>query len=304
MSNNNCIVCNSEKTEIFLHHESFNILKCLGCGLYYQDTQNKFATLKMIYDNIYEESPKSFANSKYYEKRSKVQYDDVMEFSKKKGSMLEVGCSYGSLMEFFIKNGWQAKGIDISENAIRYTKSKRLDCFNVTPEEFKPKEKFDVIILSNVLEHLENPLNSLNIIKNWLSETGFIYIRVPNVESKILPSQRQSFLGDLKPFEHFFYFNQKNLKLLFKKAGLHGYMKTDGFINIGNALNCYFRSKIVMRSSWHDFNFKTKTSQKKIYLFLKHVYGEILTFLTYVPIGPKNREIVAWASLQELKNLN
>jgi len=301
MKSKKCILCDRDNSGIFVQHENFEILRCRNCGLYYQYTPQSFESLEAIYNNIYDENPHALANKKYYFMRAKTQYDDIVMFRNKKGRVLEIGCSYGTLMEFFIKNNWEATGIDISENAIRYARLKGLDCHKATPEQFKSEHKFDVVILSNVLEHLENPLHSLEIIKNWLTESGFIYIRVPNSESVVLPSRRQSFLGDMKSFEHLFYFSKNNLKVLIEKAGLKSFIKTDGTVNIGDTLNCFFRSKIVLKSPWQELNFRTKTEQKKRYLLLKHIYGEILTVLSFIPIGPKNREIVAFASNQEVK---
>ncbi|MFC1753740.1 class I SAM-dependent methyltransferase [Thermoproteota archaeon] len=229
----------------------------------------------------------------------KTQYDDIMKYKSQPGELLEIGCSYGMLMEYFIKNGWKATGIDISKNAIQNAKSKGLDCYNDTPEEFKPKGKFDVIILSNVLEHLQHPEQCLSIIKNWLKEDGIIYIRVPNVDSIILPSFRTTFLGDLKPFEHFFYFNKSNLGALLNQVELKSAIKTDGAVSLGNILNCYFRSKIVLSHSWQSLNVKKRPEEKKIYLLAKHIYGELLTVLTAISMGPKNRELVAFAGLEE-----
>jgi SAM-dependent methyltransferase len=41
-------------------------------------------------------------------------------------------------------------------------------------------EKFELVILSHVLEHLTDPVASLQMIRNQLSEHGLVYIEVPN----------------------------------------------------------------------------------------------------------------------------
>jgi len=50
-------------------------------------------------------------------------------------------------------------------------------------ENFIPKEKFDFIIAGHVLEHVDNPVVIVKLIKNWLSKNGKLLIIVPNAES-------------------------------------------------------------------------------------------------------------------------
>lgn len=50
-------------------------------------------------------------------------------------------------------------------------------------EDFKPEEKFTDIFLTDSLEHVENPIALLQIIKEWLSEEGRLHIIVPNALS-------------------------------------------------------------------------------------------------------------------------
>lgn len=302
MRDKSCILCEKGNADIetYIKHKSFNIFYCKNCGLYFQSTDGQFETLKNIYNNIYDSSPIRIQNKFYWNQRLKTHYDDILAFHEQKGTLLDIGCSYGMLMEYFISKGWNVTGFDISKNAANYAKSRGLNCHNTTIENFKTEKKFDVIVMSNVLEHLENPLISLGIIKNWLSDNGIIYIRVPNVESVILLSKRQSFLGDLKPFEHFFYFSKNTLGTLIEKAGLKSFIKTDGRNNLSNVINCYTRSKFVLSDSWQNLNFKTKTKEKKGYLLLKHIYGEILLLMEYFPLGKKNREVVAFAGKRDL----
>ena len=50
-------------------------------------------------------------------------------------------------------------------------------------EDFKSDIKFDTIIMSHVLEHIENPLEVLTKIKDWLKDDGVFIISVPNAKS-------------------------------------------------------------------------------------------------------------------------
>ena len=49
--------------------------------------------------------------------------------------------------------------------------------------EFKPKEKFDLVLATNVFEHVEDTKELFGLIHNWLLPNGICVITVPNSES-------------------------------------------------------------------------------------------------------------------------
>lgn len=73
-------------------------------------------------------------------------------------------------------------------------------------EEFTPDRKYDVIIASHVLEHVEDPEILLRKAKDWLEPKGKLIIIVPNAESfhrklgVVLNLQKK--LDDLSPRDH------------------------------------------------------------------------------------------------------
>lgn len=50
-------------------------------------------------------------------------------------------------------------------------------------EDFKSPLKFDTIILNHVLEHIEDPVSLLKMIRAWMSNDGILIIGVPNAKS-------------------------------------------------------------------------------------------------------------------------
>ncbi|MBK8521168.1 MAG: class I SAM-dependent methyltransferase [Chitinophagaceae bacterium] len=50
-------------------------------------------------------------------------------------------------------------------------------------EEFETSRKYDTIIMSHVLEHIENPALVLKKIYNWLADDGVFLVSVPNAKS-------------------------------------------------------------------------------------------------------------------------
>ena len=98
--------------------------------------------------------------------------------------ILDVGCGPGTLGKYFKKSGHNVWGVDISPKAIEKA-SRNLDKAMVLDIEKKDpmigKNKFDVIIFSDILEHTYRPAVILNKYQNYLKTSGVIAISIPNI---------------------------------------------------------------------------------------------------------------------------
>ncbi|MGI1690924.1 glycosyltransferase [Thermoanaerobacter uzonensis] len=110
-------------------------------------------------------------------------------------TVLDVGCSYGYLGEWLVKNkNCQVYGIDIDEEAVEHVKEREyykdvfhldLDYPEKTKDEFdrfaKLEEIFDFVVCADVLEHLKNPTEALEFVVSKLKFSGQVLISVPNI---------------------------------------------------------------------------------------------------------------------------
>ncbi|MBU2544899.1 class I SAM-dependent methyltransferase [Patescibacteria group bacterium] len=101
---------------------------------------------------------------------------------KSNDSVLDIGCGKGELTFDLAQKAKNVVGIDFNEKSIDLAKNK-FSAFNIkyilgNVTEDLPCEKFDVLILSNVLEHIENRVEFLNKIKRLGDK---ILIRVPMI---------------------------------------------------------------------------------------------------------------------------
>ena len=81
------------------------------------------------------------------------------------------------------------------------------------------KEKYDVIVLNQVLEHVYNPSLFLRKLTSILSETGVFVIEVPSASNPLVALyNNRSFTNFWFQEPHLWYFNQKTLKLTLEKA--------------------------------------------------------------------------------------
>jgi len=108
-------------------------------------------------------------------------------------SALDIGCSNGFKTKLLLdkyKNITTIYGIDIDENAIKeandnFKNNKKYLFETKTIEELNNNKKYDIIILSYVLQHLENPKDFLLKLKTFLSDRGVLIIKVPDDNFKV-----------------------------------------------------------------------------------------------------------------------
>jgi 2-polyprenyl-3-methyl-5-hydroxy-6-metoxy-1,4-benzoquinol methylase len=101
-------------------------------------------------------------------------------------NVLEIGCHTGTLSKCLLANNNAVTGIDINEDAVLMAKpfQKRTLVGDIeTPETFAwlQDEKFEVITVLHILEHLTNPWRVLGKTIQYLNEDGIIIIGLPNI---------------------------------------------------------------------------------------------------------------------------
>ena len=109
--------------------------------------------------------------------------------------VLDVGCSYGYLGEWLVKNkNCTVCGIEVDRIAAHRVRSEEfyrdvfeidLDYCEKNPGEFKRFKnldiQFDYIICADVIEHLKDPTTVLAVVSEKLKEAGKILISIPNI---------------------------------------------------------------------------------------------------------------------------
>ena len=100
--------------------------------------------------------------------------------------ILDIGCGGGLLCEPLSKLGAEVVGIDASEKNIKIAKlhsrenNLRINYFCASPENFKIKGKFDVILNMEIVEHVENVNFFLNQSTKFLKKEGLMFVATLN----------------------------------------------------------------------------------------------------------------------------
>lgn len=102
-----------------------------------------------------------------------------------KSRILDIGCGDGTVIEYLSKHNKPQEiiGIDISQKAVDFVKTKgynaiKLDVFSNEFLDFINNEKFDYIIITEVLEHVQEPEKIILSIKN--NFTNSLFVSIPN----------------------------------------------------------------------------------------------------------------------------
>lgn len=117
--------------------------------------------------------------------------------------ILDVGCGNGIAVTLPIgQHGYPITGIDFHKDSITYAR-KINTLGNVTFQQcdaasFSNGEKFNVILYSDVLEHIHAPGKLLSQIKRNLKQDGIILISIPNGYG---PFEIENFLLSIWPFK-------------------------------------------------------------------------------------------------------
>ena len=102
----------------------------------------------------------------------------------RKGNMLELGSFKGEFTKRLLPYFKDITCVEASEEAIKFAKKKfgrKIKCITALFETVKLPKKYDNVILTHTLEHLDDPVLVLRKINDkWLSKKGRLFLVCPN----------------------------------------------------------------------------------------------------------------------------
>ena len=239
-----CTYCNLKTLKFWFNHTSVNssnkifpIFKCSSCKgaivnptpsndfleKFYKSDQNSMEqnitnqtdedTLQFILNQ-----EKEFPNSTLDAKKI---INNITNITNKK-IFLDVGAGYGFFSKEAKKANFDVTALELNDNVRKIFKL--LNGFEALNKNFNEefveenKEKFDIVLLSQVLEHIPIEFNPIKNIYNLLKTGGICVIAVPHFGStfSMLQGKKDMFIT---PPEHLNFFSKKALTLIFKKFG-------------------------------------------------------------------------------------
>jgi 2-polyprenyl-3-methyl-5-hydroxy-6-metoxy-1,4-benzoquinol methylase len=135
--------------------------------------------------------------------------------------VLDVGAGNGAAVRALRASGVDAYGIEPEEQAVAAARAAGVETVLVGTLEENPLagERWDVVRMNQVLEHLSDPVDALRRSSELLAPGGRVVIGVPNFGSLA----RRVFGGSWDGLElprHLHHFTRETLRLVFARAGL------------------------------------------------------------------------------------
>lgn len=127
------------------------------------------------------------------------------------GCLLDVGFGDGSFLENAMSIGWNVQGIDPDIETVKNARARGLNVQQGSLEKFvNIKDKFDVITMCHVIEHMHDPVASLRACYRLLKPGGQLWLETPNIKSLGYSLFKESWRG-LEPPRHLVIFNTQSL---------------------------------------------------------------------------------------------
>ncbi len=193
------------------------IVRCMGCGLVYAIP--KGSVDEIVHDYVDMVDPEYIAEEKGRRRQAQLILRLVSHY-KSGGRLLDIGCGPGFFLAEAKAQGWRVQGVDLSGWAKETARERYgIDVFqgDLNGAHF-PDKSFDVIVMNDVIEHLEDPKSALREVRRILKNDGILYLSTPDIESAMSRVLRAKWWGINK--YHLFYFSRKTLEKMFHETGL------------------------------------------------------------------------------------
>ncbi|CAN5434703.1 class I SAM-dependent methyltransferase [soil metagenome] len=229
-----CPLCNDSRISNFIickdytvSGESFAIVECKNCNFRFTSPRPTIENIEKYYESedyiSHTNSNKRLINSIYRIVRNYTLFEKqsiITKLKPEKGNLLDYGCGTGNFLIYCKKQNWKTYGIESNTKAKKIAISQNLIIFNNIDELTKEvKEKFDIITLWHVLEHLYNPEETIRNLKKILNKEGYFLIAIPNNESYDATWYKEYWAAYDVP-RHLSHFNQKTFKDFIVKSKL------------------------------------------------------------------------------------
>jgi SAM-dependent methyltransferase len=206
------------------------VIDCGSCGWAHLDPLPAERELALVYGDAYyeEDNPGWLAKDRREQAFWDLEHADKLAdwrsiLGRETGSLLDVGCSGGLLLEYAVAHGWRGEGIEPSPPAVTEARAHGLRIHaGLYQEQQLPLHSFDVIHSKLLAEHIWDPAGFATWASHLLVPGGVLTIHAPNDFNPLQLAARDELgLEDwwVAPPFHLNYFSFDSLERLLVKQG-------------------------------------------------------------------------------------
>ena len=251
-----------------------NVYECSNCKLYFIDEPSQ-SEIEFLYNSDFYARNNNiiykFIDAKMKYARALNRFNYIKKFIKKTDNLnvLEIGASDGLLLSIFKKENFNVFGYELNENA-RKDALKKYDIKmkdDFLKDKNIDKNKYNIVIMSHILEHFTNPKYILNSVHNFIGGgvNDILFIEIPYTPNYKIVSK--DYMKIFFETEHTVHFNEKNISLLMKE--------------------CNFK---ILDICYNEYNINDNNLKKNIWLGKFDFKSSInlLYFISKICFNPKN----------------
>ena len=244
----NCPICGSNESDFFCGSDRIGLpvetVLCKKCPTLYSRSRMDELSLEIFYSKFYRSLYVGSAEptENFFDNQVSSGYkiiERLAKFGRTDWSfaglrVLEIGCGAGGILLPFKTSGADVLGVDLDDKYMDKGRSLGLELKRGSAFEILGNDKFDLIILKDVLEHLVDVERMIKILKKHLSDFGQIYVQVPSFEALEFLGYRSDYLRYFQN-AHLVHFSQASLNYIFSKHELFPiYSDLTGFAIFGH----------------------------------------------------------------------
>jgi len=237
-----CPLCQQTVTRDFpitykFNNRQYQAKQCTRCTFVFLDPRLTADELRLLYSDEYflhDGADYGAHSASDYETaaiKGSVKFPEILGWIRRfkpSGDFFEIGCGMGYFLEYARKQGYSVSGIEYAELGVRTCREKfGLEVQRASFEELSPgPDKFDVLFMGDVLEHLIQPLEMLTKAHTMLKPSGVVALEVPSMFNSLtgrVAVAGMRLLGTKKnmtmPPYHVNEFTPKTLSAMLGRAG-------------------------------------------------------------------------------------
>jgi len=235
-----CPLCGNPQLVPFLDLRGRQLLTCSQCGVRCTDVYGPAEEIAGYYSEVQAHHGKASEVTEgefggdVLRAIARAQADSMEELCgpRRRGRVLEVGCSRGHLLEELELRGWEASGIDVSETSVLEARQRCQGEIHLGEVHDAPfaEGSFDRIALFDVLAHLADPVGTLLALSRLLAPGGILVLSSVDEAWPLVPVFRRLFRlfpertagirDEMYEGQHYCYFSHRNVPQLLEAAGL------------------------------------------------------------------------------------
>lgn len=209
-----CNLCSSKRVKYFTKIKNYKFFRCGKCNT----LQLKYSKFKPTYSAKFK-----YLIDRLSKRRIIKNSKDILYYIKKKNyrgnTLLDIGSGFGYFLNEASKAYKYTLGLEPSQNLYKFSSKKlKVNVLNKSFQNYLKNskyQKFDVITMIHVIEHVKNPKKFIKKALTLLNNDGILFIETPNLDSWLFDVEQKKYTF-LTPPEHTYILSLDSFKEILK----------------------------------------------------------------------------------------